>query len=411
MSDKPLEPLLPVRHTQPDLFSIDVSSISIKDSHQHLEHPFFVLDPRPDTAIRNYEDPLGNTIEIHPGPLGMPTIYDKDTLIYAISHIMHRRNRGEPTSRRVVVYSADLLRFANRTLGGKDYVALEKSLLRLRSCTIRTSIRTGDVVDTRIFGFIDSADLQRKYDTKGRLMHCEITLSEWLWRAIEAHEILTLHPDYFRIRRPIERRLYEIARKHCGIQPSWSISTTRLYEKCAIKSPLLYFRCQMRKIAVTNALPEYRFEHCRETDRIHFYRRDQAQFAADSDSLDPETFRLAQQLAPNDDIASFHRQWMSWREKGNLPPPRFHRQAFLGFVRQAVKSREDAVATGEPLPRPGTDTIDPKLLAWWNGLPEERRIALEEAHRIVRTGSIEFPRSDKQLIEYSARVGLPQSLQ
>ena len=65
---------------------------------------------------------------------------------------MHRRNRGEPTSRRVVIYSADLLRFANRTLGGKDYTALEKSILRLRGCTIRTNVRTGDVVDTNIFG-------------------------------------------------------------------------------------------------------------------------------------------------------------------------------------------------------------------------------------------------------------------
>ena len=168
-------------------------------------------------------------------------------------------------------------------------------------------------------------------------MHCEVILSQWLWRAIEAHEVLTLHPDYFRIRRPLERRLYEIARKHCGIQPSWSISTARLYEKCAIKSPLLYFRCQMRKIAAANALPEYRFEHSSETDRIHFYRRDQVQLDAASDSLDPETFRLAQQLAPGDDIASFHSKWVAWRKKGNLPPPRFYRQAFLGFVRQAVK--------------------------------------------------------------------------
>ena len=64
---------------------------------------------------------------------------------------LHRRNRGEPTSRRVVIYSGDLLRFANRTLGGKDYVALEKSILRLRSCTIRTNIRTGDVAGHQNF--------------------------------------------------------------------------------------------------------------------------------------------------------------------------------------------------------------------------------------------------------------------
>ena len=98
---------------------------------------------------------------------------------------------------------------------------------------------------------------------------------------------------------------------------------------------------------------------------------------------------------------------MAWREKARLPPPRFHRQAFLGFVRQAVKSREDAAAAGEPPQQPGTDVIEPRLLAWWNNLPDERRNALEETHRIVSAGSYEFPRSDKQLIEYAARVGLP----
>ncbi|MCA9184408.1 MAG: replication initiator protein A [Pirellulaceae bacterium] len=28
--------------------------------------------------------------------------------------------------------------------------------------------------------------------------------------------MLTLHRDYFRLRKPLERRVYEIARKHCG---------------------------------------------------------------------------------------------------------------------------------------------------------------------------------------------------
>ena len=30
--------------------------------------------------------------------------------------------------------------------------------------------------------------------------------------------MLTLHRDYFRLRKPIERRIYELARKHCGQQ-------------------------------------------------------------------------------------------------------------------------------------------------------------------------------------------------
>ncbi|WP_443019818.1 replication initiator protein A [Sphingobium sp. CAP-1] len=31
--------------------------------------------------------------------------------------------------------------------------------------------------------------------------------------------MLTLNRRYFRLRKPLERRLYEIARKHCGFRP------------------------------------------------------------------------------------------------------------------------------------------------------------------------------------------------
>ncbi len=267
------QPLLPVRYKQPDLFSIDITGISVKDTQQHLEHPFFVLSTKPDTATRKYEDPLGNSIEVIPSSLGMPTILDKDVLIYAISHIVHRRNRGEPVSRRVVIYSADMLRFANRCQSGRDYAALERSLRRLAGCLVQTNVRTGNTVHTKIFSLLESADIQRKHIIRGRLMYCEITLSEWLWRAIEANEILTLHPDYFRLRRPLERRLYELARKHCGQQPSWSISLARLYQKCAVQSPLRTFRMQIRRIAATDVLPGYTIEYAPDRDRVRFLRR------------------------------------------------------------------------------------------------------------------------------------------
>jgi plasmid replication initiation protein len=44
------------------------------------------------------------------------------------------------------------------------------------------------------------------------------TLSDWVFNAVAAREILTLSRDYFRLRKPLERRLYELARKHCGQQ-------------------------------------------------------------------------------------------------------------------------------------------------------------------------------------------------
>ena len=48
----------------------------------------------------------------------------------------------------------------------------------------------------------------------------EVTLSKWLYNALQAHEVLTVHRDYFRLQKPLERRLYKLARKHCGHQTS-----------------------------------------------------------------------------------------------------------------------------------------------------------------------------------------------
>lgn len=51
----------------------------------------------------------------------------------------------------------------------------------------------------------------------------EVGLSRWLFNAVQVHEVLTINSDYFRLRKPIERRLYELARKHCGDQAHFAI--------------------------------------------------------------------------------------------------------------------------------------------------------------------------------------------
>ena len=60
------------------------------------------------------------------------------------------------------------------------YKSLEDAFIRLRGCTIATNIRTGDTVQTDVFGLIERGGFRRKYGTNGRLQHVEITLFEWL---------------------------------------------------------------------------------------------------------------------------------------------------------------------------------------------------------------------------------------
>ena len=39
--------------------------------------------------------------------------------------------------------------------------------------------------------------------------------------------------DYFRLRRPLDRRLYDLARKHCGAKEKWRIGIDKLVKRNA----------------------------------------------------------------------------------------------------------------------------------------------------------------------------------
>jgi hypothetical protein len=50
-----LDPLVPERHPQYDLFICDVADAVLKDVMPHMEHPFYSLSKKPETTIRRYE--------------------------------------------------------------------------------------------------------------------------------------------------------------------------------------------------------------------------------------------------------------------------------------------------------------------------------------------------------------------
>jgi len=75
--------------------------------------------------------------------------------------------------------------------------------------------------------------------------------------------VLTLSPDYFRLRKPLDRRIYELARKHCGAQASWRVTVATLHEKSGSTGGLRKFRLNVKTLAETDELPDYRvtFDH------------------------------------------------------------------------------------------------------------------------------------------------------
>jgi plasmid replication initiation protein len=327
--------LLPDRHQQHDLFFCDVADAVLKDDMASMEHPFFSLAKRPETTVRRYENG-DRWLEVVPSVKGLATIYDKDILIYCISQLIAKMNGGTPPSPYVSIVAKDLLVFINRSLGGKDYDALVEGLERLDGTRIRTNVRTGGQEEFQGFGLIDSFRLRRS-EKSGRILDIEVRLSDWVFRSIEAQEVLTLHRDYFRLRKPIERRVYEIARKHCGKQDSWKISLEMLKLKCGSQAPTKGFRHDIKQLAKGDHLPDYRVS-VGEDDFVTFVNRGSIKaLPSPADAafplLDAETYHDARTVAPGLDVYYLEREWQRWWCESGKPELHDPDKAFISFCR------------------------------------------------------------------------------
>jgi plasmid replication initiation protein len=265
-------PLLPDRHPVRDFFIADILNWALKADQASMEHPFFGLSKKPDLRIRHYEH-NGNKVTIKPGPDGIATIWDRDILIYGVSQLVEAINQGRPVSPTIRLTAYDLLVTTNRHTGGGDYDQLQKAFDRLAGTRISTDIRTNGIRQREGFGLIDAWKIIEKHPANGRMVAVELRLSDWLFNAVLGREVLTLSRDYFRISGGLERRLYELARKHCGHQTKWRISLELLHKKSGTTGNLREFRRKLKGIAEADALPEYRLRYEAEGDNVLFYSK------------------------------------------------------------------------------------------------------------------------------------------
>ena len=243
---------------------------SFKDDIASMEHPMFSLSRKADHRMLEYEY-YGNTIKIKPSSTGLATILDKDVLLYIASSIMKAKNNGETISQTVRFTSYDYLIATNRNTGGSQYVQLKEGLSRLRGTSIETNIKTNGVEITTEFGLIDTWKTVKE-DDDGKPIAIEIKLSDWFYNSILGNAVLSIDKDYFNLRKPTERRIYELARKHCGNQTAWKIKLENLKLKLGITSPTRTLRFNINKIVQTNHLPEYNISI--EDDVVIFSRKE-----------------------------------------------------------------------------------------------------------------------------------------
>jgi len=315
-----------------EFFPCDVLGARPKNDLGTMEHPIFSLATRPDRRVLSYTH-NGAEIEVIPSVKGRATIHDKDILIYCISQLMAAVNAGRAISRRLTLTAHDLLTATNRDTSGDAYTRLREAFERLAGTRITTNLATGGIETTSGFGLIESWEIVRR-TRGGRMVSVAVTLSEWLFRAVLSKSVLTLSRDYFSIRKPLERRLYELARKHCGRQREWRVSVDTLHKKSGSAAPRRVFRAALRRSIAEDALPDYRLEE-EAGDLIRVTRR-RAAGAGQGPVVSDEARDALKARAAGWDVYALEAEWRAWWEDSGRPRLGNADRAFLAWADKRV---------------------------------------------------------------------------
>ena len=294
-----------------------------------MEHPIFSLSTNPDMKSRRYDN--GNKwLEVHPSAYGLATVHDRDVLIFCISQLISAINNERIVSRNLRFNAIDLLIATNRGTDGRAYGRLKSAMNRLQGTQIETNILTGGKEQIDIFSLVDRVKIIRE-TRDGRMLELEVTLSDWVFNAIEAKEVLTYSPKYFRLRKPLERRLYDLARKHCGNKKNWRISTAKLRRKSGSTSSMGEFNRLLEKIITDdkehNHFPDYTIRYLVDNEgdenknMVEFGNRsckkEPELHSVDFPILNPDTYEKARKVAPQFDVYYLEQEWLEmWVSRG-----------------------------------------------------------------------------------------------
>jgi plasmid replication initiation protein len=226
-----------------------------RDFMEMMEVPFLALSMRRTKPI-NYENPKkGVKVRVtrHTEHF-LASIYDWD-IIFVASKMQEILNNGTDIPPRTMVFPRhEILKALHKFDERKQQKDLEKSLLRLKTTLIETTIRNKDY-KYEAFGFLDSWGYTERRDIK----EIRITLSQWLYDGICAKSsLLKVSKDYFDITSGLKRFLYRTARKHVGNNSkAWEFSLEKLYEKSGSEQDIYSFKKNLKAAVQANDLPDY----------------------------------------------------------------------------------------------------------------------------------------------------------
>ena len=152
--------------------------------------------------------------------------------------------------------------------------------------------------------------------------------------------MLTLSSDYFRLKKSLERRLYEVARKHCGAKREWRISLELLLKKCGSSSPKRNFKSMLKQIGEHDYLPDYQVAVIDNT--VVFTNRGNVETNPYGNNnqlelplLKTSTYEKFRKNHPGYDPYHVEQEWRIWA--AGKERPRSVDAAFLAFAKTYVE--------------------------------------------------------------------------
>jgi plasmid replication initiation protein len=339
--------LLPIRHPNRDFFILDVSDASPKNDIASMEHPIYSLSVKPSMRVLEYNH-RGKRIIIEPSNRGLATILDKDILLYCISLIVHKKNHcssENDLSPWVEFRTHEAMAALNWRTNKASYSRFEDALFRLRNTAITTNVETGGIKETKGFGLIDAYDIIRidkegELDPFGRRSIVRVKISEWTMRAIRQNEVLTISPQYFRLRRPLERRIYEIGRKHTGNQKrSIPIGFETLRKKVGSNSSLSKFKYFIKQIIEDGNIPD--IDIWIDDENVMFRKRvTDNHFSRVRLRVDTVDKAKAMAVERGLDYSVIENEWHHFINKKGMPEN--PDGAFIGFIKKKKRIRKQS---------------------------------------------------------------------
>lgn len=256
-----------VAESQGDLFKFDSPLHGdVRGERSIMAFPFFALTKMAQMKPIEYHSE-NVSIEVRPSQTGVATIYDKEIVLYIASLMIAKLREGEPAGQDFTFTAHDFFRVTGTSQSARSYSRLSGALERLQGTQIRTNIETGGEGEEGFFSWLSEANLKYSRGRGGekRLKAVRVRLCDWLYRAIKMDQrILSYHHDYFSLG-PIERRIYELARSHCGDETPWEVDIEVLRRQVGSSDTAPRFKHGLKGIAEADQLPEY---HVTFTDEV-----------------------------------------------------------------------------------------------------------------------------------------------